>query len=106
MNSLLRPDFDTTLQDFEVPGAAVAVVKDDAIVFAAGYGTRELGRDLPVNEHTLFAAGSISKSFTATSLAMLVGEGKLAWDDPVTHYLPGFHCTTPMPRARSPSAIC
>jgi len=90
MNSLLRPDFDTTLQDFEVPGAAVAVVKDDAIVFAAGYGTRELGRDLPVNEHTLFAAGSISKSFTATSLAMLVGEGKLAWDDPVTHYLPGF----------------
>ena len=90
MNSLLRPDFDTTLQDFEVPGAAVAVVKDDAIVFAAGYGTRELGRDLPVNEHTLFAAGSISKSFTATALAMLVGEGKLAWDDPVTHYLPGF----------------
>ncbi len=90
MVSLLKPDFDRVLRDFEVPGASIAAVKDDAIVFAAGYGTRELGRDLPVDEHTLFAAGSISKSFTATSLAILVGEGKLAWDDPVTQYLPGF----------------
>jgi CubicO group peptidase (beta-lactamase class C family) len=90
MNTLFKPDFRQTLEAFEVPGASIAVVKDNAVVFAAGYGVRELGYNQPVDEHSLFAAGSISKSFTATCLAMLVGEGKLAWDDPVTKYLPGF----------------
>lgn len=90
MNALLKPDFSKTLQDFEVPGASVAVIKDDVLIFAAGYGELELGQDQAVDEHSLFAAGSISKAFTATCLAMLVGEGKLAWDDPVTRYLPGF----------------
>ena len=51
---------------FDVPGAAVAVVKDDALVFAAGFGTKDLGGSAQVDEHSLFAAGSISKSITAT----------------------------------------
>ncbi|MCK4725172.1 MAG: beta-lactamase family protein, partial [Anaerolineales bacterium] len=90
MNDLFEPDFHQTLEAFEVPGASIAIVKDDAVVFTAGYGVCELGYNQPVDEHTLFAAGSISKSITATCLAMLVGEGKLLWDDPVTKYLPDF----------------
>lgn len=84
------------LGTFDVPGASVAVVKDDALVFAAGFGTRDLGGSAQVDEHSLFAAGSISKSVTATCLAMLVGEGRLAWDDRVTDYLPGFQLFDPI----------
>src|SRR5918993_1303981 len=83
------------LKDWEVPGLAVAVVKDDRIVFAKGYGVRELGKPAPVNERTLFAIGSSSKAFTAASVAMLVDEGKVKWDDPVTKYLPGFELYDP-----------
>jgi CubicO group peptidase (beta-lactamase class C family) len=90
INTLINTDFQQTLNAFEVPGASIAVVKNDEVVFANGYGVRELGADQNVDKYTLFAAGSISKSFTSTCLAMLVGEGKIAWDDPVTKYLPDF----------------
>jgi len=83
------------LKDWEVPGLAVAVVKDDRIVFARGYGVRELGKPAPVDERTLFAIGSSSKAFTAASVAMLVDEGKVKWDDPATKYLPGFQLYDP-----------
>ncbi len=78
------------LQAFDVPGLAVAVMQRDEIAFAQGYGTRTLGTDEVVDKDTLFAVGSISKSFTATALAMLVDEGKLKWDDRVQQYLPWF----------------
>ncbi len=90
MDDFLPSDFQQTLAAFEVPGTSIAVAKDDAVVFAAGYGLCDVGSNQPVNEHTLFAAGSISKSLTATCLAMLVGEGMLSWDDHVTKHLPGF----------------
>ena len=83
------------LRDWEVPGVAIAVVKNDQIVFAKGYGLRKLGEPTPVNEQTLFAIGSSSKAFTATSIAILVDEGKVKWDDPVTKYLPGFEVFDP-----------
>jgi CubicO group peptidase (beta-lactamase class C family) len=83
------------LRDWQVPGLAIAVVKNDQIVFAKGYGVRKLGEPTPVNEQTLFAIGSSSKAFTATSIAMLIDEGKLKWDDPVTKYLPGFEVYDP-----------
>ncbi len=83
------------LATFDVPGASVAVVKDDVLAFAAGFGTKALGGAPRVDEHSLFAAGSISKSVTATCLAILVGEGKLGWDDRVTDYLPGFQLFDP-----------
>lgn len=83
------------LRDWEVPGVAIAVVKDDRIVLAKGYGVRKLGDLAPVNERTLFAIGSSSKAFTAASVAMLVDEGKLKWDDPATKYLPGFELYDP-----------
>jgi CubicO group peptidase (beta-lactamase class C family) len=78
------------LAAWEVPGLAVAVVKDDAVVLARGYGARQLGESAPVDEKTVFPIASCSKAFTAAALAMLVDEGRLSWDDPVTKYLRDF----------------
>ena len=75
---------------FEVPGMAVAIVKDGKIVVAKGYGVRKLGDPTPVDERTLFGIGSNTKAFTTAALATLVDEGKLSWDDPVYQRLPGF----------------
>src|ERR1044071_9793254 len=79
-----------TLAEWQVPGLAMAIVKDDKVVFAKGYGVRKLGDPAPVNERTIFAIGSATKAFTAAALAMLVDEGKLKWDDPVTKQLKDF----------------
>jgi CubicO group peptidase (beta-lactamase class C family) len=84
-----------SMREWEVPGVAVAVVKDARIVFAKGYGVRKLGESTPVTEHTLFAIASCSKAFTAAALAMLVDEGKIKWDDPVTKHLPAFAIDDP-----------
>ena len=83
------------LKDWGVPGVAIAIVKDDKIVFTKGFGVRELNKPEPVDQNTLFAIGSSSKAFTAASIAMLVDEGKLKWDDPATKYLPGFQLFDP-----------
>ena len=83
------------MQDWKVPALAIAVVKDDSIVLMKGYGTRTLGTTQPVDEHTLFAIGSSSKAFTATLVAMLVDEGKMRWDEPLSTYLPGFQLFDP-----------
>lgn len=78
------------MKEFEVPGIAVAIVRDGRVVLAKGYGMRKLGESAPVDADTLFGIASNSKAFTTAALAMLVDEGKLKWDDPVTKYLPGF----------------
>ena len=83
------------MKDWGVPGLAIAVIKDDAIVLARGYGVRELGKPEPVGERTLFAIGSSSKAFTAAAIAMLVDEKKLTWDAPATQFLPGFQLYDP-----------
>src|SRR5260370_25425382 len=87
-------DFDDyinkALKDWDVPGLAIAIVKNDQIVFAKGYGVRKLGESTAIDEKTMFAIGSSSKAFTSASIAMLMDEGKLKWDHPVTKYLPGF----------------
>jgi CubicO group peptidase (beta-lactamase class C family) len=83
------------LKQWEVPGVAVAIVKNDQIVFAKGYGVRKLGDQTPVDEKTLFAIGSSSKAFTAAAIGMLMDEGKLKWDDPAVKYLPGFQLFDP-----------
>ncbi|HET6762376.1 MAG TPA: serine hydrolase domain-containing protein, partial [Longimicrobiaceae bacterium] len=77
------------VRDWNVPGLAIAVVRGDSVVYARGFGVRRMGRPEAVDEHTLFAIGSTTKAFTATALAMLVDEGKVAWDDPVTKHVPG-----------------
>ncbi len=76
--------------DWNVPGFAMAVVKDDKVVFAKGYGVRELGKTDKVDENTSFAIASNSKAFTTASLAILVDEKKLNWDDKVSRILPEF----------------
>ena len=75
---------------FEVPGIALAIVKDNKIIVAKGYGVRKLGDPIRVDEHTMFGIGSNTKAFTTAALATLVDEGKLSWDDPVYQRLPGF----------------
>jgi len=79
-----------TMAEWKVPGLSLAVVKDGRVIHARGYGHRDLERRLPVTPRTLFAIGSISKSFTATGLSILADEGKLDWDRPVRDDLPGF----------------
>ena len=81
--------------DWPTPGLAVGIVHRDTLVFARGYGVRELGGDAPVDEHTRFAIASNSKAFTAAVLGMLVEEGKLAWDDRVIDHLPDFQMWDP-----------
>ncbi|HEX5870424.1 MAG TPA: serine hydrolase domain-containing protein, partial [Longimicrobium sp.] len=83
------------MRDWNAPGLALAVVKDDSVVFARGCGTRTLGRHEPVDEHTSFAIASTTKAFTATTLAMLVDEGKVRWDDPVSMHVPAFQLADP-----------
>lgn len=84
------------LTDWNAPGFAIAIVKDDKVVFAKGYGVRELGKPDKVDENTLFAIASNSKAFTTASLAMLIDEKKIeSWDDKVTKYLPDFQMPDP-----------
>ena len=83
------------LQTFDTPGAAIAAVKDGRVLLAKGYGVRRLGQPAPVDAHTLFQIASNTKAFTTAALAMLVDEGRLAWDDPVTRYLPWFQLSDP-----------
>lgn len=75
---------------FQVPGMAVAVVKDGKVVLKKGYGVKQLGTSNAVDAQTLFACASTTKAMTATCMAMLVDEGKVKWDDPVINYLPDF----------------
>lgn len=77
-------------KDWEIPGLAVGIVQDDVLIYAKGFGVRELGKPGKVDEQTLFAVASNSKAFTATILGILVDEGKLDWDDRVIDYLPEF----------------
>ena len=88
------PGFDAyvrrVMATFAVPGLSVAIVKDGKVVLARGYGVRRMGEPAPVDAATRFGIASNTKLFTATALAMLVEEGKLAWDRPVIDYLPAF----------------
>ena len=84
-----------TLKAFDVPGIAVAVVKDGKIIHAKGYGVRSLKTGLKVDENTLFGIASNSKAFTAAALGILVDEGKLKWDDQVIDYIPEFRLYDP-----------
>lgn len=83
------------VSDWEVPGLAIAVVADGELVFAKGYGVRELGSADPVDEHTLFAIGSTTKAMTAATVGLQVAAGRMGWDDPVARHLPGFRLHDP-----------
>ncbi len=95
-------DFDPYVEgvrkQFDVPGIAVAIVKDGQVVFERGFGAREVGKDgksKPVDANTLFAIASNTKAFTAAALSILADEGKLSLDDRVTDHLPWFRMSDP-----------
>jgi CubicO group peptidase (beta-lactamase class C family) len=87
-------DFDdfvaAQMKQWKVPGVAIAVVQEGKIILLKGYGLRDVKDNLPVTPKTLFAIGSITKSFTVSVLGMLVDEGKLDWDKPVRDQMPDF----------------
>ena len=82
-------------KEFDVPGIAVAIVKDGKVVLAKGYGVRKLGETAPVTAQSLFRIASNTKAFTTAALAMLVDERKIRWDDPVMQHMPGFQMYDP-----------
>ena len=88
------------LKEWNVPGCAVAVVKNGEAILARGYGLRDVEHNLPVTADTLFAIGSCTKAFTALCLGMLVDEGRLDWDRPVRDYLTDFHLFDPVATER------
>ncbi len=81
---------DQLLADIETPGVAVGIVYHDEVVFAQGFGKRNVEDDLPMTADTLLAIGSSTKAFTTFALGQLVDEGELDWDEPVATYLPDF----------------
>lgn len=100
----LSQDFDASALDaivkdalkaWHVPGVAVAIVRDDQVVYLKGFGVKEADKDAPVTPDTLFPIGSCTKAFTTTALAMLVDDGKMRWDDPVRKHVPYFRLSDP-----------
>src|ERR1700722_11810244 len=88
------------LRDWKCDGFAIAIVQDGKVILSKGYGLRDVKKNLPVTEKTLFAIGSATKSFTVTSLGVLVDQGKLDWDKPVRDYLPDFKMWDPFATER------
>ena len=90
----ITPELDTlaaeAMAEWKVPGLAIAVVQDGETALLKAYGQRDVEAGLPVTTRTQFTIGSITKTFTATGLAMLVDEGRLDWTKPVRDYLPEF----------------
>ena len=77
-------------KDIGVPGMSIAIVENDKVTFAKGFGVRKLGAPEAVDADTIFPNGSTGKAFTVADLAILVDQGKLSWDDKVIDRLPGF----------------
>lgn len=83
------------IRQWEAPGISIAVVKDGKVLLQKGYGVRKLGETAPVDAQTIFGICSTTKAMTAAAMGMLVDEGKVNWDDPVTKYLPEFKLSDP-----------
>jgi CubicO group peptidase (beta-lactamase class C family) len=79
-----------TLKVFNVPGIAVAVIKDDQVIHMKGYGVSSIATGKKTDANTLFAIASNSKAFTSAALGILVDEGKLKWETKVTDIIPEF----------------
>jgi CubicO group peptidase (beta-lactamase class C family) len=83
------------VKDWHANGLAIAVVSNDSLVFAKGYGKLDAHKPDLVNEHTRFAIGSTTKAMTSAAIAMLVDEGKIHFDDRVIDILPDFRLYDP-----------
>jgi CubicO group peptidase (beta-lactamase class C family) len=81
---------ETAMKELKVPGVAVGILQDGEVVFAGGFGVRELGRPEKPDADTRFMIASNTKALTTLMLAKLVEAGKFDWDTPVTEILPSF----------------
>lgn len=91
---------DKSLQTLKVPGAAVAIVRNDSVIYTKGFGVLALGSQTPVTDRTMFEIGSSTKAFTATLVAMLVSDRKMGYDDLISKYLPDFKLYDPVASAQ------
>ncbi len=78
------------MEDTQVPGLAMGIIRNGKVIYARGFGYRDLEEKLPVTSKTLFAIGSCTKAFTTLAISILVDEGIVKWNNPVRDYLPGF----------------
>src|SRR6204780_3646195 len=86
---------ETARTQIGVPGVAIAIVENNQVTFARGFGVRALGRPEPVDADTIFPTGSTGKAVTVAALGILVDQGKIGWDDKVIDHLPGFQMYDP-----------
>jgi CubicO group peptidase (beta-lactamase class C family) len=91
----LEPYIRAALDQTKVPGAAVAVIYNDKVVFLRGYGVRKVGEPEAIDPDTVFEIASVSKPIASTILASLVGQGKISWDDKVADLEPDFKLSSP-----------
>src|SRR5690606_26158600 len=84
-----------TMQAWNTPGLAIGIVAEDELIYAKGFGVREVGGSTPVTPETVFQIGSTTKAFLGVTLAQLVEEGKLSWDDAVIDHDPSFRLADP-----------
>ncbi|HPE34978.1 MAG TPA: serine hydrolase [Bacteroidales bacterium] len=87
--------YSKALSDWEVPGMAIAIVKDDEVIFSKGYGVTEINTKELVDAETLFPIASNTKAMTVAALSVLVDRGLISWDDRVINYLPYFQLYNP-----------
>ncbi|MDR3227012.1 MAG: serine hydrolase, partial [Prevotellaceae bacterium] len=90
INAKIDSVVSVVMSDWKIPGMAVAILKNNEVIHKKGFGTKSPEEFLPINENTVFQIGSVSKSFTAAMIAMLVDEGKLKWNDKIIEHLPDF----------------
>jgi CubicO group peptidase (beta-lactamase class C family) len=83
------------MEQFNVPGMAIGIVRGGKILYAEGHGIREIGQPERINADTLFKIASNTKAFTTAALAILVDEGEMAWDSPVIDFIPEFRLSDP-----------
>ena len=95
----LPENFDAWLEsgrkDWKIPGMAVGIVKNGEVIYAKGFGEKQLGVGELVDANTIFSIASVSKNITAAALGILVDEGKIKWDDKITKHIPWFQLKDP-----------
>lgn len=87
----------TAIAEWQVPGIAVAVIKDGELLLARGYGVSDMGSKTPVDENTIFPIASCTKSFAAAMVGRLVDQKKIEWDDPISSHVPGLVVPSSVP---------
>ncbi len=96
----LDPYIRSAMDKTKVPGAAVAVIYNDQVVFLRGYGVRKVGEPEKIDPDTVFEIASVSKPIASTILASLVGQGKISWDDRIADLEPGLPAIQPRDHTR------